>query len=394
MSKSFSLKRLSEYIDEDLEKIGAMRQEVEEIQIGFNSAFVEWKAEHDATLESLTQTVLDRLEEVGPDLRSRIDARVAEERADIDARRQELRDELIPKTQTKAHEALTLRQALMADMRELNPQLDRREEKLKAQRAALQQELAQLNEQIRDLSGCLGLLIRFRKINQLDRQRQRVIGRLESVQQDLKEVREEWQSTRAQTGEKQEALQAEWQESTVRLAQLRGELAHLDEEASREALALRRAARHVIDSLKEPVPCAFEDLKQELDAMVEYNIQTDDYQAGMGSVGSLMSVLDGISEGLKRFNESVQGLIDEQKMHSAHLPELEVSVPDGVLSFHQQWEHLRQKVRDDHNLGAHPAEFVAAVQPVMEKDLSDVRIKAMFESMGGALERATDRWRG
>ena len=52
MSKEFSLDKLSDYLDEQLEQIGVMRREVEEIQVGFNSAYVEWKADHDAALDT------------------------------------------------------------------------------------------------------------------------------------------------------------------------------------------------------------------------------------------------------------------------------------------------------------------------------------------------------
>ena len=69
-------------------------------------------------------------------------------------------------------------------------------------------------------------------------------------------------------------------------------------------------------------------------------------------------------------------------------------VPDEVLAFHEQWDGLRQKVQDDRRLCAHPAEFVAAVQPVMEEDLSEANIKAAFEGLGQALKQATRRWKG
>lgn len=93
-------------------------------------------------------------------------------------------------------------------------------------------------------------------------------------------------------------------------------------------------------------------------------------------------------------NESVRGLIREQKMHSSYLPKLNVSVPDEVLGFHEQWDGLHQKVCDDRRLCAHPAEFVAAIGPVMEENLSEANIKAMFEELGQALKRATSRWKG
>lgn len=394
MGNNFSLNRLSEYIERNVKKIGDVRKEVEEIQVGFNSAYVEWKAEHDATLERLTEVIVDRLEEVGPELQGVIRKQLAVEKENIASYRQKLRQELIPETQTEADVALAEGKQLTQKLRQLNPRLDKREEKLKAQRVSLEGNLAQLNQQMRELSGCLGVVIHFPKINKLDRQRQQVIGKLDALQQDLKEVREEWQSSQHQIQEEQEALQARWQAATLKLAQLQGELAFLDDEASREALARSRAARHVIDNLKEPIPCSIQDLAQELGGMVKLNLQTDDYQEGLGSVGSLMSLLDGITEGLTRFHESVEGLISEQKMHSAYLPKLDVSIPKGVVAFHEMWDGLRDKVRDDGHLCKHPVEFVAAIRPVLDEGLSEANVKAMFDGLGGALKHATKAWRG
>jgi chromosome segregation ATPase len=394
MGKNFSLKDLSTYISDNIKEIGKVRKEVEEIQVGFNSAYVEWKAEHDATLERLTETVTDQVEGVGSDLQALIEERIIEEERIIQARRLELRDELIPATQAEADQVLSEGQRLTKKIRLLNPSLDQREEKLKAQRATLEKKLTQLNGQIRELSGCLGLVFNFFKINKLDRQRQRVIGKLETVQEELKDVREEWKTAEQQMREEQEALQTKWQETTIKLAQLNAELDYLDDEASREALARQRAVRYTFDNLKEPLGCPLEEVKQRLDTMVQLNVESDAYEEGLGSVGSLMSVLDGITEGLKRLDESVEGLLSEQRMHSSYLPMLNVSVPDGVLAFHDQWGDLRRKVHDDGHLCDHPAEFVATVGPVLEDGLSTDNIQAMFEGLGGALKHATKGWRG
>ena len=394
MSKNYSLKQTDEFISENIEKIAKVRRELEEIQIGFNSAYVEWKAKHDAALERLTETVTGRWEEVGAGLRAEIETRIAQEQRLISKRRQVLRDELLPEAQSEADQILNDGQQLKQTLRELNPQLDQREEDLKAARAKLEHDLKELNEQIRRLSGCLQVVFNFFKINKLDRQRQRLIGKLESIQDDLKKVRGEWEDAQVRTMVEEETLQLNWQDLTLKLAELQGEADYVDDQTNREALALRRASRYVIDNLKEPVDSPAADIKQELDAMVTLNIQTDTYQKGLGSVSSLMSVLDGVTEGMKRFGESVSGLISEQRMHSAYLPTLRISVPDDVLGFHAQWDGLAQKVRDDRHLSAQPAEFVAAVLPSTQQHLSESSIKRMFESLGSALKSATQAWRG
>jgi predicted nucleic acid-binding Zn-ribbon protein len=388
------MENFSKYITDNIDEILIVRLEVEEIQIGFNSAYVEWKADHDAVLERLADMVIAQWGRVGPDLHVLIEERRPEEQRIIAERRQELRDKLIPETQAEADLALQQGQSLTKKLRALNPRLDQREEELKAEWAALKKELDQLNEQIRGLSGYLGVVINFFKINKLDRQRQQTIGQLKVTRKNLGQVREEWQKVQQETTTEQEALQTEWQELTLKLAQLQGEMDYLEVEANRDALALKRATRHVIGSLNEPIPCPASDVKGELDAMVELNIQTDNYQEGLGSVSSLLSLLDGIIEGLKRFDTSVQGIIGEQRMHSAYLSKLHITIPDDVAAFHKQWDGLVQKVQDDGRLCAQPTEFLDVVRPVIEKDLSTANIQTMFSSLGQALEHATRDWRG
>jgi chromosome segregation ATPase len=394
MSKKFSLKQLARYIEENVERIGRVRQEVAEIQVGFNSAYVEWKAQHDAELERLTEAILDQWDRVGDALHTRIEERREEEQRIIADRRVELRETLIPEKQAAADEVLAQGQALRQELRQLNPQLDRREERLKKLRNELEAELAHLNAEIKRLSGCLGVMFNFFKISKLDRERQRVIGQLEVTHNDLKEVREEWKMAQHKMSSERGQLQSRWKALTLEAAQLQAELGYLDEEPNREDLAQRRAVRYVVDHLVEPMACPVADLKQGLDHMVELNVQTDSYEAGLSAVVSLLALLDGLTEGLGRFAESVQGLLEEQRMHSAHLPKLSVAVPDDVLAFHARWDELRQEVQDDARLTQHPVEFVAAVGPTIERDLSEEQIKGMFERLGAALNRATQSWRG
>jgi len=394
MSKTFSLGRLSDYIRENGGAVGAVRQEVEEIQTRFNSTYVEWKARHDATLEQLVEAIVAAPDEMGPEFRRQVDDQLPGEQEIIAERRRELRTELIPGARSGADEALAAGRALTDKLRQMNPKLDKREERLKHKRYLLETELEELNTQIRRLSGCLVVAFKFFKVNKLDRRRHEVLGQLKEVQQQIREVRDEWVAIQSGTQAEQDVWQKLWQEQTLALAQYQGEKGFLDEEMNQASLAFKRAVRFVVDNLTELVPYPATEVKSKLDAMVELNIQTDDYEAALRSVVEFLALLDGVGEGLSRFNESVQGLIEEQRMHSAYLSKLKVELPDKVLDYHQQWDGLAGLVRDDAHLGAQPTEFVAAVQPVLDNHLSEKAIKDMFERMGQALKSATARWKG
>ena len=156
---------------------------------------------------------------------------------------------------------------------------------------------------------------------------------------------------------------------------------------------MKRAVRHVLDDLKERVSCPG-DLRPGLKTMIELNIKTDAYQEGLGTVGGLIALLDSVGKGMDSFQESVGGLIGEQRMHGEFLSRLEVRLPDSVIAFHKQWDGLRARMRDDARLCAHPKEFLEAARPVIQRDLSDEAVTSMFNSLGQALTEATKKWRG
>jgi hypothetical protein len=392
MSRKMSLDELYRYLAENSNKIEAVHKELDEIQIGFNSAYVEWKAEHDASLERLVESIYENRDEVGIALKAIVDKRLVEEREKIAARMHELESEIIPQTIDEADEILQKGQVLVQELRELNPELNSKEEKLKSKRIELEGKLGQLNNKIRERSRKFGVVTHFLELTRLDQQRQQIIGKLEALQEDLKEVRETWQTADLTATSEQDDLQKQWQELTLKRVQLEGELDFLQDENARETLALKRAIRYEIDNLKEPIACPDPDLRAKLDEMVDLNIQTDDYHAAFGPLSGMISLLEGIMEGLRRFNESIQGLIDQQKMHSAYLPKLTVVLPDEVMDFHKGWETLRQDVVDEAEISAHPAEFLVKIQPILEKDLGERAIQSMFERMGEALNRATEKW--
>ncbi|UCC65364.1 MAG: hypothetical protein JSV36_10105, partial [Anaerolineae bacterium] len=91
---------------------------------------------------------------------------------------------------------------------------------------------------------------------------------------------------------------------------------------------------------------------------------------------------------------SVGALVREQRMHSEYLPKLKIEIPSEARAFHQQWEGLRKMVVDEKTICEHPMDFVRAMEPVLEKDLSDPAINRMFDALGGALSRAADeQWK-
>jgi DNA repair exonuclease SbcCD ATPase subunit len=391
-AKKMNASKLIRYLDDQNEAIEALIAQLDEVQVAFNAQFDEFKARHDATLDRLTDQIADDLSASSPQLVAAIEERLPEERQRIDERRQNVREEYLPKRQQAADDLLNKAQAELAELRALNPQLDAQEEELKAEKAGLEARLAKLNEEIRKLSRGLGVVRHFLAITKADQERQRVIGKLELINNSLRQVRQSWEQKREETEQHQADLQNKWQLEGVAVARLQSELDQLDDEARREDLALRRAIRNVLDNLKEILPSPQADLDAELRQMVELNIRTDAYHEGLASVGGMIGLLRGISSGNAAIRQSVEGLQNEQQMHSAYLKPLDFQLPSSVETFHKQWADLARQFADEVTIGAHPADFSSAVEPLLAGPLSESSIEEMFNSLGRMIQQATAQW--
>lgn len=385
-------KQVLQYLDTQTQSIEDLINQLDEIQVTFNAQFDAFKARHDTKLDRLTGQIAGQLQDLSPGLRAAIDESMPSEQRQLQERRQSVENEYLPKRQQAADELLSRAQAELAELRALNPELDRQEEELKAEKAKLEARLAELNQEIRRHSRGFGIVLRFSAITRADRERHQVIGKLEMVNDSLYKVRQEWETQHTRMLASQAKLQERWQLEAIAIARLQSELDQLNDSAVCEDLALRRAIRHVLDALKEPQKASDAEMEAHLHEMIELNIQTDTYHEGLASVGGMIGLLRGIDNGMQALRQSVQGLYDEQGMHSAYLKPLEFQLPAGVESFHKQWSELAHRFADEDEIGQHPAQFSAAVKPLLRGPLSEANIASMFEELGRMLKQATAVW--
>jgi len=389
MTRMVSPEAFASFIADQRAKIGNAFQEVEQVQVEYQGAYTRFKAEHDKTLLALANQIETQDDGLGDALKAQIDARVPIEKQTIVQRITALEKEQIPKLQEHADDLLARARKEIADLREMNPKLNEQEESLKADLARLQQQLDDLNAQVKKLGSGLGFIFNAWKIHSLDRERFQVIGRMQSTEERLKKVRQDWKDLRDMVTKEEMEWKMQWQVTTAQVGQLRQERDYLAQ--NMDAEARHRANVYVLDNLKalsagtDSTP-----LKQ----MVDLDIQTDNFQAALGSVASMLGVLKGIDEGLGRMNESVSAIIAEQNRHGAYLGGLSIVLQDSAVAFGQTWDDLIAKVKDEKTLATHPADFVAAMKPFLDERLTKEHIVALFDMLGNALKEATQNWRG
>ncbi len=394
MPQRMSLDQLDKFLGDARGKVDGVAQEVSHVQLQFTSAHKANQTMHDATLNDLSLRAAYDLNALPADIRKAFDARVVQERETLDRRRQELLSQIVPKAEQIADGLLQRAQKATADIKSVNPRLNAQEEKLKASLAEAEAELNRLNQEIKRRSGCLTVFFNFFKISELDRQRHRLLGRMEENGQALKSVREEWAKTKAQYATEETGLEKQWQQANVDAARAREELAQLSDDARRKELALRRALVYVFDHWETALQPAGNPLIDEINQMAHFNLAQNAYEQGLGKVAGLIALLSGVSQGLQSIGQSVDALIKEQGMHSAYLKPVSVTVDDGVIQFHKQWDDLRGKLKDEQALAQHPGEFSALFDAEVKGPLSEANIKRMFDSLSGALTAATQGWKG
>ncbi len=384
--------QIIEYLGQQRLQIQAVIDQLEEVQVAFNSRFDTFSARHDAELDRLTDMLASRVDSAGADLRSAIGERLVEERAAIEKRRQNIREDYLPRRLQAADDLLGKAQSELAQLRAQNPQFDEREEALKSERAELEAKLGELNRTIQRDSRGLGVVVRLPSIMRADGERNRVIGRLEGVNASLRDVRNIWKHETTKAAQVQDAYQKQWQLESMAVARLQAELDRLDDPAEREDLALRRAIRHTLDTLDRVSAEKGSELRADLEKMINLNLRTDEFHEALASVGGLIGLLGGINGGLEAIGKSLEGLRGEENMHGAYLRPLSFSLPRDVDAFHKQWPSLAVQFASEELIGAHPVEFSADVKPLIEGPLAQSRIEATFNSLGAMITEATSVW--
>jgi DNA repair exonuclease SbcCD ATPase subunit len=371
------------YLNTQMGKLQQTYDEIGHVQREYQGIYVTFRADHDRTLQALMDTRAGSLPDPLP---AQVEERLPAERKAMAQRADELNKQIAAK-QGEADAKIAAVQAGIAEIRALNPRLDQREEQLKAMIAFRTQALHDLNAKVSKLASGLGFALHFGKIHALDNDRHRLVGQLETLNEDLVKVRKEWQEKHDASAASQAQEQAAWQGMMVEVGRLKAERDGLT--ADPEAQVRRRALLYVLDNLKS-LPGA----DPELQKMAALNIQTDDFQSALGAVAGLMGTVNGVRQGLQGLAASVAALIDEQTRNSQYLPELKLDVPEEAAAFDRQWDELIACVRDEKVLAQHPTDFVRATRPFAEERLTKERIGAYFDALGGALKSATAGWKG
>lgn len=154
-----SLRDFYRYLEDKRSELAACYKDVEEVQFEFNEIFRQEMAAWQEAVSYCFPRMVTQRDELPADLVQRIDRTEEEERARIRAEIADL-EAKVAALQERSDALLREGQEATERLKRMNPELDAREEELKARMAAYQTEYAEVYEQLERLESPLAWLTR------------------------------------------------------------------------------------------------------------------------------------------------------------------------------------------------------------------------------------------
>ncbi len=307
---------------------------------------------------------------------------------------QSLREEIaaletqIAEGKSRSDELLAAAQAETGKLRDANPQLNDREEEVKALAVRYQDEFARAYEEEEALqASALGWLTHAVHIGRLKRQQRDAKRRQQEALAKVRTLRQEWADDVRNAGDRQGELRQQWQEVEVQAAERQTRYAHLRENL--EPLALQNALRRVLMELTTP-PDVPGELGAQLADLSRRNVVRTTYEESLQVSAEFLGRTKGVTSGLEKFADSVAGVVREQQRYN--LTNVHVEVPQEALEVLGALADVAERFAAAEPWAAAPARVTELLGAYNRTRLSDERIKALFETMGEELNGATKSW--
>ena len=382
-----SLRDFYRYLDDKRSELAAAYKDVEEVQFEFNEIFRQEMAAWQEAVSFCFPRLVTQRDELPADFVGRIDRVEEEERVRIRAEIADL-EKKIAELQERSDALLGQGQEATDSLKRMNPELDAREEQLKARMAAYQTDYAEAYERLERLDGSpLGWLTNGGEIRKLKREQARIKREQALTLNELRQVRQAWTTRLQEISNAQAELREQWQGVSVELAQAQARRDHL--QGNLDALAQQAGLQRVLEELDEAPPVAGE-LGEKLVEVAARNKTRKEYEQGLAAVAETLGLTKGVGEGMARFQKSLGTVLEEQRRYN--LKQVDVVLPEQVVALNEVWSQLGAKVRDEKAMGRNPLEFSRIVKGYIDHYLSDAQIQSLFETMGEALNRATKAW--
>ena len=381
--------RLSQFNDYLMQKERELTQcyrEIEEVQAEFNEIFRQEMAAWQETFSQCFPQVLAGRDDLPAKFRQQIDEAEREELGKLRQEMAQLEDE-VAQCRAEMDRLTEAAQDLTDSLRAENPDIDEREESLKAKVVRLQDDYTEAWEKAERVSEGLGWLTNAFRLAKLRKRQREAKQEQEATMRELRSVRQEWLTQMEEASQSQAELRKQWQEQSVAAAEKQGRLDHIRHNL--EDLAQQNAITHVLEELDKD-PGVEGQLGDSLRELIQRNKVRTEYETGLASVAEALGLTKGIGEGLRRFGQSVATVVQEQRRYG--LRDVAIVLPRSVVALNETWRALASKIKDEKAMGTKPLAFSRIIKAYLSDRLTDSSIQGLFETMGNALSEATASW--
>jgi len=381
--------RLSQFNDYLMQKERELTQcyrEIEEVQAEFNEIFRQEMAAWQETFSQCFPQVLAGRDDLPAKFRQQIDEAEREELGKLRQEMAQLEDE-VAQCRAEMDRLTEAAQDLTHSLRAENPDIDEREESLKAKVVRLQDDYTEAWEKAERVSEGLGWLTNAFRLAKLRKRQREAKQEQEATMRELRSVRQEWLTQMEEASQSQAELRKQWQEQSVAAAEKQGRLDHIRHNL--EDLAQQNAITGVLEELDED-PGVEGQLGDSLRELIQRNKVRTEYETGLASVAEALGLTKGIGEGLRRFGQSVATVVQEQRRYG--LRDVAIVLPRSVVALNETWRALASKIKDEKAMGTKPLAFSRIIKAYLSDRLTDSSIQGLFETMGNALSEATASW--
>jgi chromosome segregation ATPase len=382
-----SLEKFDRYLRDKRSELERCIQEVEEIQTRLQAEFRRELLVWQELFGKSYPQVATRREELPAAFRQYLDAIEAEELAKLEQEMASLEVQLA-EGREKVDAGVADAQDAVRALREANPSLNKREERLKRQIAALQETYTEAYQELQAArEPFLGWLTNASAIASAKKRQREAKKKQAAAIENLRKVRQTWLSAVQETSEKQSALREDWQQTSIETAERQARYDYVRNNLA--DLARQNGLQRALEEMTE-APAMTDELGDTLRELARHNAIRAEFEEGLAATSESLGLLKGIFTGLTRFGESVGKVVAEKRRYN--LANITIRVPRQAAAINQTWEQLRQQARDEEQAVRAPLEFAAIARRYVIDRLTPAVIEQFFESMGEALNAGTRAW--
>jgi DNA repair exonuclease SbcCD ATPase subunit len=408
------LKDFLDYLDDRHETISEVESRLCRLQEKYESYFQEVARVRESEIAQLTEHTLADRSQLPKWFNQKLNVQQQQVEKELQKQLQgleERRDQLAQKAEKERQRSMQAERKL----HKKNTLLDQEEEKLKERNERLLIRIEQHNRQIRELGQGFGFFANFFRMRRLGKQRELLETEHGDLAARIDKLRQRWQRADEEHGEGEAKLQQQWiklrteRDAVAAKIDTLGNSWHQIVRRSTLERVLSAYEREMVEPAIEDPPCPRcqshnpasyhfcyicaqrlgedrPDFDGSLEEIAEINTHFQRFSTGMQACQELIGLVRGLKSGIEAFRKSVDDVRDSEKKYP--LPKLKIDVPRSSVKYGASFDRLKESISA--KMATHPQHFACQVADLVDKVLTEEKIKTYFETMGDELSRQAD----